>query len=451
MRSSNLQFTRIAQIVFLILSLLTVSVAQSPPPKRKKIKNFGSSLKRLKWNPQKNATDEVATAVIEAEEVGEDDVIRIDTSLVTSDLLVLDRKGNNVAGLTPDDFLITENGEPQKVGHFLQGDNVTVPRTIVLIMDYSGSQLPFIRNSVAAAKVLVDKLAPKDLMAIVTDDVELLLDFTNDKKKLKEKLDSLLEKTQPNRGFLHDRFKVGRSMQYSALMATLKEAFTPEDLRPIIILQSDGDEAFFLRNPILQITLPPDLEGEDLKKAQQQMQQRQREIGERIREFSLEDVYRAAEKSRATVYTVIPGYRHLGLTPDEQVVRVRGLQEKRKAELLAGMSPQSQERFKKWTAEQANNMSLAYEKYVADYHFKMQTGLAGIGTLTGGWTDFLETPEQADAIYARIFSDINQRYIVGYYPTNKDRDGKRRRIDFEVKGHPDYQIYGRRSYFAPKP
>ena len=66
-------------------------------------------------------------------------------------------------------------------------------------------------------------------------------------------------------------------------------------------------------------------------------------------------------------------------------------------------------------------------------------------------TEFLETPDQADQIYARIFSDINQRYIVGYYPTNKERDGKRRKIDFKVKGHPDYQIFGRRSYVAPKP
>lgn len=71
--------------------------------------------------------------------------------------------------------------------------------------------------------------------------------------------------------------------------------------------------------------------------------------------------------------------------------------------------------------------------------------------LTGGWTEFLETPEQADAIYSRIFSDINQRYIVGYYPTNKERDGTSRKIDFQVKGHPEYQILGRRSYFAPRP
>jgi len=81
---------------------------------------------------------------------------------------------------------------------------------------------------------------------------------------------------------------------------------------------------------------------------------------------------------------------------------------------------------------------------------QLQTALAGVAPLTGGWTEFLEVPEQADAIYSRIFSDINQRYIVGYYPTNKERDGKRRKIEFVVKGHPEYQVYGRRSYFAPK-
>lgn len=82
---------------------------------------------------------------------------------------------------------------------------------------------------------------------------------------------------------------------------------------------------------------------------------------------------------------------------------------------------------------------------------KLQSALAAVAPLTGGWTEFLERPEEADRIYARIFSDINQRYIVGYYPANKERDGKRRTMDFQVKGHPEYVVYGRRSYFAPGP
>jgi hypothetical protein len=82
---------------------------------------------------------------------------------------------------------------------------------------------------------------------------------------------------------------------------------------------------------------------------------------------------------------------------------------------------------------------------------KVQSALAELASLTGGWTAFLEKPEQANEIYSRIFTDINQRYILGYYPTDKKRDGKRRMIDIQVKGHPEYQILGRLSYFAPKP
>src|SRR5687768_9795578 len=80
---------------------------------------------------------------------------------------------------------------------------------------------------------------------------------------------------------------------------------------------------------------------------------------------------------------------------------------------------------------------------------KLQEALAAVAPLSGGWTEFLEQPTQAQGIYSRILSDINQRYIVGYYPTNKERDGKRRRISFAVKDHPDYTILGRRSYIAP--
>jgi hypothetical protein len=85
----------------------------------------------------------------------------------------------------------------------------------------------------------------------------------------------------------------------------------------------------------------------------------------------------------------------------------------------------------------------------ADENVRVQQALAAVAPLSGGWTEFLEQPTQAQGIYSRIMSDISQRYIVGYYPTNKERDGKRRRMNFEVKGHPEYTILGRRSYFAP--
>jgi hypothetical protein len=75
--------------------------------------------------------------------------------------------------------------------------------------------------------------------------------------------------------------------------------------------------------------------------------------------------------------------------------------------------------------------------------------LAAAGAAIGGWTAYLEKPEDAPEIYGRILDDINSRYILGYYPSDKTRDGKRRQVQVEVRGHPEYAITGRKSYFAP--
>ena len=434
-------------IAILILCLFTVSFAQTPQRQKKGIKDFGSSLKRLKWNAQKDPSA-ATPPKSQSTEVDEGDVIRTDTSLVSSELLVFDQNGKYVAGLTADDFLITENSEPQTVGHFQKGDNLDIPRTIVLVIDYSGSQLIYLKQSVAAAKVLVDKLGPNDLMGIVTDDVELLADFTADKKKLKDKLDSLVKRTKIDEGlFSTTKPRKGRSSQYSALMATLNEVFDQSDQRPIVIFQTDGDEAVFLRNPIVSHVVPPGLEGEDLAKAQKDVEELNKDVHKQVREFSLDDVYRTAERSRATVYTVIPGPKLLGFTPKEQMEKVRMDEQMRVAEMMASLPPEDRGKFMIGMALNRHVWTQNDGRHLA----KLQTALAAVAPLTGGWTEHLERPEEADRIYARIFSDINQRYIVGYYPTNKDRDGKRRTMDFKVKGHPEYVVYGRRSYFAPGP
>ena len=205
--------------------------SQSAPDKRPKLKDFGSSIKRLKWDPvTKKAVD--TKPPDQTSRSSDDDVVRIETVLVTSDILVLDGKGNLVENLTAEDFIISEDGQPQGIAHFHRGDDAAVGRSIVLIFDYSRSQNPFLRRSIDAAKLMVEKLGPLDLMA-------------------------------------------------------------------------------------------------------------------------------------------------------------------------------------------------------------------------GGWTEFLEKPEQADRIYNRILDDISRRYIIAYYPTNKELDGKRRKIKFEIKGHPEYHNLGRNSYFAP--
>ena len=423
--------------------------AQSKQKKRPKLKDFGSSLERLRWDPIKQRAVESRPRPVATNSSDSDDVVRIETNLVTCDILVVDRHGKLVENLTADDFLVTEDGDVQQVGHFRRGDSALIPRTIVLIIDYSGSQLPFLRRSIDAAKLMVDKLGPLDVMAIVTDDVELIVDFTNDKDKLKKKLESLVEKTQAGTslfGLISNR-RFGKSAQYSALMATLNEAFIEEDLRPIIVFQTDGDQIYSLQDPVLKLSPPPDL-PDDLKaeSAQRILQFRI----ERSVEFSLADVYRAADKSRATIYTVVPGSKLVDKTPEQQLELQRKQTESTYSTVIVGMSAKSREQFKEQqdryrVLSPANLMVRAQETTI------MQTALAALAPRTGGWTEFLETPEQADGIYNRILADINHRYIVGYYPTNKAHDGTRRKIKFEIKGHPEYDVLGRNGYYAPGP
>jgi len=183
--------------------LLTSSaLARSAVEEAPRLKTFGSSLRQ---NPKANADRKQ-----KHRNADEDDIVRINTDLVLCDVLVLDKQGRTIEGLSKDDFVVKEDDKPQEVGTFSLGDARTMRRSIVLIIDYSGSQLPYIKTSIDAAKTLVDKLNPRDRMAIVTDDVKLLVDFTGDKELLKDKLESL--RTSALSGML------GRSQQYDALM-----------------------------------------------------------------------------------------------------------------------------------------------------------------------------------------------------------------------------------------
>ena len=439
-------------ILTLALSVAFLGVstlAQAPPREKPNLKDFGSSVRKLKWDPERKAAVPTKSES-NARTTPEEDVVRIETSLVICDVSVLDQKGQAIQGLTRADFEVTEDNKPQQVDTFLLGDNSNVPRSIVLLIDYSGSQFPYINTSIDAAKTLVDKLGPLDRMAIVTDDVEMLLDFTADKKKLKEKLENLRQRTsKPSRFGLFRRTHFGLSSQYSALMATLKEAFDSEDQRPIVIFQTDGDEAIFLRDSIIRPYIAPDLPPDQLVGARSYAQVMETFQRENQREFSLTDVYKTAESSRATIYTVIPGFRLMGLSPEEQV-RQRMAAAEQKFSAWANMFGHGQGKQMRQAEEERWQRNTPQQKlHEIDDDVKLQSALAEVSTLTGGWTSFLEQPTQADEIYSRIFSDINRRYVIGYYSTNKLHDGKRRKVVVEVRGHPDYVVTGRKSYLAP--
>ena len=439
-------------IALLVLGLLcSSSFPQAPRREKPKLKDFGSSLRKLKWDPEKNQA--VNTTHPGSHGSSDEDVISIETSLVVCDVLVTDKQGRPQRNLKQTDFAIAEDGVPQQVGIFTLGDSVNLSRSIVLIIDYSQSQFPYIAESIEAAKILIDKLGPYDQMAIVTDDVELLVNFTTNKRELKRALDSLIEKNRGSKGVLgmgRRRRQFGRSAQFSALLATLNEAFDSEDETPVIVLQTDGDQIEYLRNSIIHYEVPPGLSPELRAEIQEEIEEKKRFQRAGMTEFSLDDVYRAVEKSRATIYTIIPRLSLIGLPEDEQIRRLSAEDQKEvstwieatsSAKLKTILQQRQDERQEKFTKE-------IWEARL-DHELKIQQALIDVAKLSGGWADFLETGSQPAQIYNRIVQDLNQRYIIGYYPTNKEHDGKRRRISVTVKGHLDFVITGRTSYYAP--
>jgi VWFA-related protein len=59
--------------------------------------------------------------------------------------------------------------------------------------------------------------------------------------------------------------------------------------------------------------------------------------------------------------------------------------------------------------------------------------------------------QEARAAFARVAADIGTQYSLGYYPTNKARDGKYRAIRVEVLGVKEKnEVHAREGYFAPK-
>jgi len=438
--------------IFSLLLLSAIGQTKDPSREKRRVKDFGSSLKRLKWDDKEKAAVEKKNKSKPTSngDSDEEEVVRVETTLVVCDVLVLDSQGRFVPGLNKEDIIVTEDGQEQHVGTFSAGDSSTVPRTIVLIIDYSLSQSGFVTASVEAAKILVNGLGPRDRMSIVTDQIELLTDFTDDKKKLTEKLDSL--KARPPlgnpRGFGHIMMWPEKGAHYSALLATLKEVFDDRDQRPIIIFQANGNEASALQNSILpHPPLPPEnLSQGEMKKAKEYYKRLKRteELLSGLRQFSLDDVYKAAEKSRATIYTIIPGYKLFGLSQAQQIERGRAWDMKYHTGILE--ATKGTQFAKHYDREPKPDWVMEYEVDCLYREHSAQAYLAGI---TGGWADFLEEPEQATKVYSKILSDVNRRYVVGYYPSNKQHDGKRRTIKIEVRGHPEYTVHGRSSYYAP--
>ena len=160
------------------------------------------------------------------EEVDEGDVVRVDTTLVTVPVSVLDRQGRFVPNLKREDFSIFENGVEQPIAYFEPAEK---PFTVALLLDTSPSTHFHLSEIREAAIAFAKQLRPQDRVLIVSfnNEVLLLTEATNDQ--------NLIETV------IEENANTGTSTRlYDAVDLTIKERLNKIKGRKAIVLFTDG-------------------------------------------------------------------------------------------------------------------------------------------------------------------------------------------------------------------
>ena len=149
------------------------------------------TLANAETNPSSSSagSSDASAASTGPEEVSEGDVVKVNTSLVTVPVSVLDRQGRFVPNLQRDDFRIFDNGVEQSIAYFEPAEK---PFTVALLLDTSASTHFHMQEIREAAIAFAKQLRPQDRMLVVTFNDEVLLltpNATNDLNMVEDLID----------------------------------------------------------------------------------------------------------------------------------------------------------------------------------------------------------------------------------------------------------------------
>ncbi len=124
-------------------------------------------------------------------EVGEADVVRISTTLVTVPVSVMDRKNRYLMNLRQEQFHVFENGIEQQVALFASVDS---PFMVGLVLDISDSTEPQLKLIQEAAIAFIDQLKPNDKVFVIAFDsrIRLLAQPETNRDELRAAIRSLV-------------------------------------------------------------------------------------------------------------------------------------------------------------------------------------------------------------------------------------------------------------------
>ena len=213
----------------------TAAVNRSEPPLQRR-ETLRNQLPRQDQPPQMTGNEEnkpgAGTPARQSktpEEVSEDDVIRVDTELVSVNVSVVDRGTNHgVNDLAKEDFRLYENNAAQQILHF---ESSSAPFNLVLLVDLSGSTAKVVELIKSAALHFVDAARPFDRIGVITfaGSQVIVSSLTTDHAALHDRINAI---QKPD----------GSTKLYDSLSFAMDEVFrqSKDSRRNAIVVISDG-------------------------------------------------------------------------------------------------------------------------------------------------------------------------------------------------------------------
>jgi Ca-activated chloride channel homolog len=384
----------------LTLALAAAAAQQEPQPNKQQ---------RPRTVGERNSTSQPTPTPLE--EVGEGDVLRVETQLVSVPAIVTDRNGRPMAGLRLENFALLEDGKPQALTNFATTET---PFEIALLLDTSGStrdDLGLIRD---AANAFIAALRPGDRVAIVAfknrenngtpvatvDVLELLTDNRQDLRIAIERLG-----TSNGTPF------------YEALAQVGKQVF-----------RDPPREGLRGRRAVVALT-----DGVDSSSS-----------------IGFDDARASLARSGIASYFIqlnTEDYvedRLLKDCEDDGRLSLSAKQLERFRQLFVP-SAQKEDYQDFCRLGQFERMDISRRLYNLARHEMNE-----IARGSGGRNFSAATLRDARAAFADVANEIGTQYSLGYYPSNKTRDGQFRKITVQVRGLKDAQVRAREGYYAPK-
>jgi Ca-activated chloride channel family protein len=377
---------------------------------------FGASGQQTKQRPRRvTSADEQSpskNAQKPEEEVDEGDVVRVETQLVSVPAVVTTNTGRPVAGLKPENFLLFENGQPQRITNFATTE---APFEIALLLDTSGSTRADVVLIRQAANAFVDALRPGDRVALVgfntagrgqsvSAKVEVLAKLTDDRKTLRKGIENLGSSNG--------------TPYYDALEIIADEVFGKpprEEMRgrrAVVALTDGVDSTSNTDFPVARTKLIRsgvatyfiEVNTEDF-----------------VEDRLLKD---CQDDGRLTLST-------------KQLQRYRQV-------FFPRARPEDYVDFCEMGSFERMQIS-------RDLYNLARREMNELAKSTGGRNFLAASLQEARAAFANVANEIGTQYSLGYYPTEKARDGKFRAIRVEVQGLPEKaRVRAREGYYAPK-